>query len=360
GRPDRPWGARGAPVHRRRVRRADRPAGARGDRRAPRALQPHAAARAHADHPVRRPRQAADRPPRAGRLVPTAARHHRGQPRGRDRHGHLLPDHRLEVRHLRGGQPAAGDRAAHRHHAAQRDRRPHAGGDPDEPRPDQLPAARRPRRGDRQVGDPRQPGRAQVGRAAPDGAGDDGEADARRARAPRGDPHRGGRQAVGDPQRRGREAVRRAQGGGRAHRGDPPRRGRGQGDRDGLPGDPRRRARPGAPLLPVPPDAARARQGRREQGLRHPERVLPGARRDRQHARLRRERRRDACRRPAPRAPPARPAHARRGRRLPAGRGRRRGGRARLSRGLRGRRRRPDPRRPPGARAGSGARRRVV
>ena len=41
--------------------------------------------------------------------------------------------------------------------------------------------------------------------------------------------------------------------------------------------DPRRRSRPGAALLPVPADAAQARPGRREQDLRHPERVQPGA-----------------------------------------------------------------------------------
>ena len=53
------------------------------------------------------------------------------------------------------------------------------------------------------------------------------------------------------------------QGRGRAHGGDPARRGRGEGDRDRLPGDPRRRARPAAALLPVPADAAAARAGRR-------------------------------------------------------------------------------------------------
>ena len=37
---------------------------------------------------------AADRPARAGGLVPATARHHRGQPRGADRLGHLLPGDR--------------------------------------------------------------------------------------------------------------------------------------------------------------------------------------------------------------------------------------------------------------------------
>ena len=39
---------------------------------------------------------------------------------GRDRHRPLLHGHRPEVGHLRDRQPAAGDRAAHGHHAAQR------------------------------------------------------------------------------------------------------------------------------------------------------------------------------------------------------------------------------------------------
>ena len=46
-------------------------------------------------------RQAADRPARAGRLVPAAAGDHRGQPRRPDRHGHLLPGHRPEGGDLR-------------------------------------------------------------------------------------------------------------------------------------------------------------------------------------------------------------------------------------------------------------------
>ena len=84
-------------------------------------------------------------------------------------------------------------------------------------------------------------------------------------------------QAVPDPHRRGREAVRRPARRGPAHRRDPAGRGRGEGDRDRLRRDPRRRARPGAALLPVPADAAADRPGRREQGLRDPVGVLPGA-----------------------------------------------------------------------------------
>ena len=57
-------------------------------------------------------------------------------------------------------------------------------------------------------------------------------------------------------------AVLRAEGA--AHRRDPEGRGRGEGDRDRLRRDPRRRARPGAALLPVPADAARSsRRARR-------------------------------------------------------------------------------------------------
>ena len=167
-------------------------------------------------------------------------------------------------RHLRGREPAAGDRAAHRHDAAQRDRRHDARGHADVPRQRQPAAARRARRRDRPLGHPRQPRRAEVGRAAADRPGGDGEADARRARPARDDPHRRGRQAVADPHRRGREAVGRAARRGPAHGRDPEGRGRGEGDRDRLRRDPRRRARPGAALLPVPADAARSsRRARR-------------------------------------------------------------------------------------------------
>ena len=83
---------------------------------------------------------------------------------------------------------------------------------------DQQPAARRARRGDREVGDPRQPGRAEGDRPADVDPGDDGEADARRPREARGDPDRRGRQAVADPHRRGREAGRDPEGRGRSAR----------------------------------------------------------------------------------------------------------------------------------------------
>ena len=72
----------------------DHPAGAGRRRRAPRPLQPHARARADDRRAVHRPRQAADRPARAGRHVPAAAGDHRGQPRRPDRHRPLLHDHR--------------------------------------------------------------------------------------------------------------------------------------------------------------------------------------------------------------------------------------------------------------------------
>ena len=115
---------------------------------------------------VRRPRARQHRPARAGRLLPAAAGHHERQPRREHRHGHLLPGHRPEVGGLRDRQLHPGHRAAHRHHAAQRHRLARPRADADQPRPDQRPAARGARRGDRQVGHPRQPRRAQGDRPA--------------------------------------------------------------------------------------------------------------------------------------------------------------------------------------------------
>src|SRR5207247_494028 len=117
-------------------------------------------------------------------------------------HRPVLQHQGCQVSDLRGGHTPSGDRAAHRHHAAQRRRRPHARADADQPRRGQHAPARRARRGDRQVGHPHQPGRDQGRGAARHDPGGDGEADARRARSPRGDPHRRGRQAVADPHRR--------------------------------------------------------------------------------------------------------------------------------------------------------------
>ena len=94
-------------------------------------------------------------------------------------------------------------------------------------------AARRARRGDRQVGHPRQPRRAEGDRPARVDPGRDGEADARRPRQARGDPDRRGRQAVADPDRRGREAG-----------GDPARRGPARRRRSSRPRGRRRRSRP--------------------------------------------------------------------------------------------------------------------
>jgi regulator of protease activity HflC (stomatin/prohibitin superfamily) len=71
---------------------------------------------------------------------------------------------------------------------------------------------------------------------------------------------------------------------GRAAGGDPARRGRGEGDRHGVRRDPRRRARPEAAQLPVPADAAAARPGRGEQGVRDPVGVHAGLRRHRRLA----------------------------------------------------------------------------
>ena len=62
---------------------------------------------------------------------------------------------------------------------------------------------------------------------------------------------------------------------------DPARRGRGEGDRRPC-SAPSTRASPTASCsLPVPADAAAARRGRRQQGLRHPLRVRAGLRRHR-------------------------------------------------------------------------------
>ena len=128
--------------------------------------------------------------------------------------GHLLPGHRPEGRDVRDRQLHPGDRAAHRHDAAQRRRWDGPRRGPDLPRHDQCRAARRARRGHGQVGRPRQPRRDQGDRPAAVGAGVDGEADARRAGEARDDPHGRGLQAEPDPHRRGRAAVRH-----------PPRRG---------------------------------------------------------------------------------------------------------------------------------------
>ena len=73
---------------------------------------------------------------------------------------------------------------------------------------DQHRAARRARRGHRQVGHPGQPGGAQGHRPAAVDQGLDGEADARRPRQAGRDPHRRGSAAVRDPHRRGLQAVR--------------------------------------------------------------------------------------------------------------------------------------------------------
>jgi regulator of protease activity HflC (stomatin/prohibitin superfamily) len=66
--------------------------------------------------------------------------------------------------------------------------------------------------------------------------------------------------------------------------------GPGEVDRDGLPGHPRRQARPGAAGLPVPADAAADRTGRRQQDVDRPERVQQGPRGPGQARRCRRRR----------------------------------------------------------------------
>ena len=203
-----------------------------------------------------------------------AAGDHRGQPRRLHRLGHLLPGHRREGGDLRDRELHPGDRAAHRHDAAQRDRRHGAREDAHLARRDQQPAARRARRGDRQVGDPRQPRRAQGDRPAGLDPGVDGEADARRPREARRDPHRRGRASSrrsSPPRARSRRRSSRP----RAQRQATILEAEGQAKAidDRLPGDPRRRRRPEAARLPVPPDAAADRAGRGEQDLDHPERA---------------------------------------------------------------------------------------
>src|SRR5207249_2171521 len=81
-------------------------------------------------------------------------------------------------------------------------------------------------------------------------------------------------------------------------------------------------ARPGAALLPVPADAAAARAGEREQGVRDPVRVLAGAVEPRR-----------TLRRPAGRAAAAPAPGAQHGGDRRQDGGRRRGGRARRARG---------------------------
>ena len=97
--------------------------------------------------------------------------------------------------------------------------------------------------------------------------------------------------------------------------GDPARRGRGEGDRDRVRGDPRRQARPEAAQLPVPADAAAARPGRRQQGVRDPVGVRRGVRRDRQGVHRRCGQRRRPSRRQSARPEGRGRAAGRRGRR---------------------------------------------
>ena len=127
-----------------------------------------------------------------------------------------------------------GDRAAHGHHAAQRDRRDDARGHAHLARPDQRRAADvldeatgkwgiRVNRVELKAVDP--PASIQ-------------EAMEKQMRAERDKRaailHRRGRQAVADPHRRGREAERDPEGGGPARVADPRGRGPVEGDRDGV------------------------------------------------------------------------------------------------------------------------------
>ena len=237
------------------------------------------------DRPVRRPRQAADRPARAGRLVPAAAGDHRGQPRRRHRHRHLLHGHRPEGRDLRGRQPAAGDRAAHGHHAAQRDRRHDARGDADlaattSTRSCASCSTRRPASWGIRVN------RVELKSVEPPRTVQEAMEKQMRAERDRraailtaegvkqsqiltaeGEKQAAVLKAEGAKT----AAILRAEGEAKAIETVF------QAIHDGA-------ARPGAALLPVPADAAAARPGRGQQDLRHPERVHPGARQHRQRA----------------------------------------------------------------------------
>ena len=127
---------RGVP---RRADGADHPAGQGGRRRAPRPLQPHAEPGPHDRRAVRGPGPPAAGPARAGRHLPAPAGHHRRQRQRRHRHRPVLHDHRRALGHLRDRQPAAGDRAAHGHDAAQHRRLADARAGADQPRRGQRP-----------------------------------------------------------------------------------------------------------------------------------------------------------------------------------------------------------------------------
>ncbi len=128
-----------------------------------------------------------------------------------------------------------------------------------------------------QVGHPGDPGGDQGDRPAEVREGRDGEADARRAREARRHPDRRGAAAVADPHRGRRQAEQDPACRGRQAGGDPARRGRGAGDHPGLRVDPPQRPGPEAARLPVPADAAAARQRRGQHVLGDPERGDVGA-----------------------------------------------------------------------------------
>ena len=210
-----------------------------------------------------------DRMPGGGRHegdgagVPAAARDHPGQRHDRGRHDRLLPGHRrgpkatYEVANMLLAMEQLTD-----HHAAKRGRVDDARGDADQPRPDQHAAARRARRGHREVGRARDPRRAEEHRPAAHDPGGDGAADARRPGQARRHPAGRGREAVGDPPRRGP-----------APGGDPERRGRPAGQRAA------RRGR----------EAGAGAAGRRARRRRSRRSSTPSARdrdRPRRHARL--------------------------------------------------------------------------
>ncbi|EDY65047.2 LOW QUALITY PROTEIN: secreted protein, partial [Streptomyces pristinaespiralis ATCC 25486] len=246
--------------------------GACPQRRTTRPLPPHPPARPQRGHPLHRPCPSGDRPARTGRVLPAAAGHHRGQPRGRDRHRPLLPGHRSPGGLLRDRELPPSGRAAHGHHLAQRRGFHGPGEDTDLPRHHQQPAPRRAGRRHRQVGAEGQPGGDQGHRSPAVHQGRDAEADAGRAGQACRDPR--GRRAtpVADPDGGGRQAVRRAARGGQPHCRDPQGRGPGPGHRRGVPGGAPQRPRSEVARLPVPPDAAPARPGAGQHLLGDPRR----------------------------------------------------------------------------------------
>ena len=262
------------------------PAGAGRRRRAPRPLQPHA--RAGADDRRRRSSTA------CARWSTCASRSCRFQPQPVITEDNVVVQidtvlyftiTERESGDLRDRQPAAGDRAADGHDAAQRDRRPDARGDADQRATTSTPQLRvvldeatgkwgiRINRVEIKSIDP--PPSIQEAMEKQMRAERDRRAAILTAEGVKQSQiltAEGEKQAAILTAEGEREAaILRC-------------RGRGEGDRHGLRGDPRGQPRRAAAQLPVPADAAAARQGRREQGLRDPVGADERARQPRQPA----------------------------------------------------------------------------